>query len=172
MGGAVKFAYADPPYPGMAHRYKADPNAQEVNHAVLIGHLCEHYPDGWALSTHVPGLFVILPLRPPKTRVAAWVKPYSCNRPGINPAYGWEPVVFFGGRRGFDNPKMVKDFHIESTLRGVGSGRKSILGQKPSQFNLWILDLLGFQRGDTLDDLFPGTGGMAYAVRAREEIGA
>ena len=33
-------------------------------------------------------------------------------------------------------------------------------GAKPHYFNAWILLLLGYQDGDTLHDVFPGSGGM------------
>lgn len=36
----------------------------------------------------------------------------------------------------------------------------------PAAFNQWVLDLLNYQDGDTLDDLFPGTGGMAATLAA------
>ena len=59
--------------------------------------------------------------------------------------------------------------------RGVASVRDYIVanitmkkgthGAKPDTFNDWILDLIGYQVGDTLDDLFPGTGGMGEAVK-------
>jgi len=42
--------------------------------------------------------------------------------------------------------------------------KKGLIGAKPDKFNDWILQLLGFQRGDELVDLFPGTGGMSEAV--------
>lgn len=37
-------------------------------------------------------------------------------------------------------------------------------GAKPDQFNRWVLDLMAFQDGDTLDDIFPGTSGMAATL--------
>lgn len=43
---AMRFAYADPPYPGKAKYY---PEKTEVDHASLIGRLATEYPDGWAL---------------------------------------------------------------------------------------------------------------------------
>jgi hypothetical protein len=45
--------------------------------------------------------------------------------------------------------------------------RKGLVGAKPLAFNLWILDMLNYQQGDTLDDLFPGTNGMADAIASR-----
>jgi hypothetical protein len=45
---------------------------------------------------------------------------------------------------------------------------KGLPGAKSDAFNDWILDLLNYQDGDVLDDLFPGTGGMG---RASDRIG-
>jgi DNA modification methylase len=43
------------------------------------------------------------------------------------------------------------------------------LGAKPEGFCRWILDALGWQEGDTLDDIFPGSG-MMGAVTAQGTI--
>src|SRR6185437_7416920 len=49
-GGALRLAYADPPYPGKAWMYRGHPDyAGEVDHAALIRRLSTY--DGWALST-------------------------------------------------------------------------------------------------------------------------
>jgi hypothetical protein len=49
----MRFAYADPPYPGQAWRVygRHEDYAGEVDHAELIARLERDYPDGWALST-------------------------------------------------------------------------------------------------------------------------
>lgn len=36
-----------------------------------------------------------------------------------------------------------------------------------AKFCVWVLDVLGAQHGDTVDDLFPGTGVMEKAWRNR-----
>jgi len=55
-----------------------------------------------------------------------------------------------------------KDFIVEPiTLR------KGLTGAKPPKVCDWILDLLGFMPGDTLDDIYPGTGAMTDAVAHR-----
>jgi hypothetical protein len=65
----MKMAYADPPYPGQAKRYKQEnPDALEVNHELLIRHLMDDYADGWALSTSSPALRDVLQLCPPSVR--------------------------------------------------------------------------------------------------------
>lgn len=38
-----------------------------------------------------------------------------------------------------------------------------VIGAKPAAFCRWIFDLLGAQPGDTLDDLFPGSGAITRA---------
>jgi len=53
------FAYADPPYPGMARLY---PEKTEVDHGELFTRLCADYPDGWALSTASTTLRAVLAL--------------------------------------------------------------------------------------------------------------
>jgi hypothetical protein len=40
---------------------------------------------------------------------------------------------------------------------------KGLPGAKSDEFNDWVIDLLNFKDGDTLDDIFPGTGGMGRA---------
>jgi len=42
--------------------------------------------------------------------------------------------------------------------------RKGLRGSKPARFNEWILELLNYQIGDEMVDLFPGTEGMNKAV--------
>jgi hypothetical protein len=45
--------------------------------------------------------------------------------------------------------------------------RKGLVGAKPLAFNNWILDLLNYKDGDVVDDLFPGSNGMAEAIESR-----
>lgn len=153
----MRLAYADPPYIGQARRhYKDDPSgieAAEVDHAALIEQL-RHY-DGWALSCSSPTLGYLLSLAP-EARVGAWVKPFCSWRPSQRVQYAWEPVLFVSAR-----PKGSKA--VQSTRDWVSANvtlRKGTHGAKPPAFNEWIRDLLGFESGDTLDDFFPGTGGL------------
>lgn len=69
----MRFAYADPPYPGHTKRglYKRDPRCAEVDQAALIARLMSEFPDGWALSTGSVNLRAVLPLVPDGTRVMA-----------------------------------------------------------------------------------------------------
>ena len=157
---AVRMAYADPPYIGQAQKhYSHDPQCAEVDHGALIDRLCAEYPDGWALSCSSPSLREILPLTPPQVRVAAWVKPFASFKPGVNPAYAWEPVIFHGGRK--------KRRRTEPTVRDwVAVGitlKRGLSGTKPDPFSFWLFSLMGLIPGDTLDDLFPGSGAVSRA---------
>jgi hypothetical protein len=165
----MRFAYADPPYLGCGGRYD-HPDSKSWNllrtHIDLIARLTDEYEDGWALSASSPSLKEILPFCPKECRIAAWVKPFAVFKPNVNPAYAWEPVIFYGGRRGDRSRATVRDWlSKEITLQ------KGLCGAKPAAFCEWILDLLGFDHTlDTLDDLYPGTGIMGQVISGRKSI--
>jgi hypothetical protein len=163
----LRMAYADPPYfrQGKKHYGDRHPRAaaydQLDTHALLIGRLCAQFPDGWALSASSPSLRFILPLCPPGTRVAAWVKPFASFKPFVNPAYAWEPVLFLKGRRRDRRERTVRDWvSCSATIK------RGLPGAKPAEFCFWLFELLGLQPGDTLVDLFPGTRAVGRAFRA------
>lgn len=178
----MKFAYADPPYIGQAKRhYSHDPACAEVDHADLIARLVRDYPDGWVLSCSSPSLEEILGLcrlivGPNKVRVGSWCKNFGAFKRGVRPAYMWEPLIFTGGRNPSNGHKHAppekngkqntpKDFIVEPiTLK------KGLVGAKPEKVCRWILDLLNAQAGDTVDDLFPGTGVMGRIAAQVGEI--
>lgn len=160
----MKFAYADPPYPGQSAKHYADhPDfAGEVDHRELIERLVDEYPDGWALSTDSGSLRWLLPLCPDAHRVLAWVKPFASWKKNVYPPYAWEPVILCGGRNRFGHVQSPRDW-VSATppvFRGQGRGIK---GQKPDEFCYWLFDCLGAMEGDHLDDLFPGSGAVAEA---------
>jgi hypothetical protein len=152
----VRIAYADPPYPGHARYYRDDPNWGEVNHADLIARLQTF--DGWALSTYSNALHNLLPLCPRSARIGAWVKPFASFKPGINPGYAWEPVIFTPARSGARDRPTVRDWVAENITI-----RKGLAGAKPRAFCLWLFDLLGAERTDEFHDLFPGSGAVSAA---------
>ena len=155
------FAYADPPYIGQSKRHygKHPDYAGEVDHVELIQRLCANYPDGWALSLSAPTLQQILAMCPPDVRVGAWVKPFASFKPGVNPGFCWEPVIFRGGRKKRDRSEpTVRDF-VSCNI----TMRRGLSGVKPRAVCLWIFDMLGAQHGDTMHDLFPGSGAVQRA---------
>ncbi len=154
----MTFAYADPPYLGQAKKhYSDDPKCAEVDHKNLIEEMMARY-DGWALSLSSPTLQKILPMCPPGVRVGAWVKPFSSFKPNVNPAYAWEPVIFYGGRKRTRKMPTERDWIAASiTLR------KGMCGAKPKRFSFWVFEMLGMNESDILIDLFPGTGNVGQA---------
>ena len=106
--------YADPPYPGKARLYRDHPDyGGEVDHGALIARLAGY--DGWALSTSVEALPVVLALCPPGVRVAAW---HRGERPTRSrwPLHAWEPVIYCGGRQ-----LVTGQRRADSLVCGVGS---------------------------------------------------
>lgn len=165
----MKFAYADPPYLGNGkRRYKEHPEAfvwdTKEAHVKLVERLVNEYPDGWALSCNPSDLSWMLAACPADVRVAAWVKTFHQIR-RTTVQYAWEPVIFRGGRKNYER-EMVRDWHASQTTRKTGT-----VGAKPDSFNEWVLDLLAFDPlQDTVDDLFPGSGGMERAVAHKHHL--
>lgn len=146
------FAYADPPYPGMAARfYNDEPTyAGEVDHAKLIPFMAETF-DGWALSTSASTLRDVLPLCPEAARVMAWVKPIGVSSRTYGAHNTWEPLIVAPGRR---LRPGKRDWLSAMPAREGGT----LMGRKPIAFCTWMFTLLGMLPGDGLADLFPGTG--------------
>lgn len=157
----MRFAYADPPYPGQAKRLYGDhPDyAGEVDHRALVELLVSEYPDGWALSTGAKWLREILLLCPEDVRVLSWVKtmapPFS-----IRVQWSWEPVILYGGRPYDGGARTVRDSlvcHPQEHMFKV-AGPDDVIGRKPTRFCRWVFECLGAESIDTFDDLFPGSG--------------
>lgn len=153
------FAYADPPYLGCGNSLYGDATYDDPeSHRLLIEQLNLDFPDGWAMSLSSPSLRTILPLCPLDVRVASWVKPFASFKPGVNPAYCWEPVIWRGGRtKRSRSEDTTRDYHSENiTLR------RGLPGAKPPGFAAWIVNLLGanVRKGDVIHDIFHGTGAM------------
>jgi hypothetical protein len=164
-GRALRLAYADPPYPGKSFYYRGHPDyAGEVDHAALIRRLADEY-DGWALSTSARALPAILALCPPGVRVAAW---HRGERPAASrwPLNAWEPVIYCGGRPADLSRATGAPRRTDSLVHGVSpltALATRVTGTKPAAFCRWVFELLGAAPGDTLDDLFPGSGAVTRA---------
>lgn len=159
----MRFAFADPPYLGCCGLYQhhhPDGRCWDriETHAAFIERLVAGYGDGWALSLSSSTLRAILPLCPEEVRVGAWVKPFASYKPGVNPGYAWEPVIFSGGRPLGRDVETVRDWVAANiTLR------RGLTGAKPREFCNWIFAMLGAAPGDELNDLFPGSGAVGAA---------
>tara|TARA_Y100000310_G_scaffold119290_1_gene118032 strand:+ start:449 stop:925 length:477 start_codon:yes stop_codon:yes gene_type:complete len=149
----MRFAYADPPYIGQAKRHYG---TEEVDHAALLQQL-ETF-DAWALSCSSPSLFTLLPMCRDDVRIGAWVKPFGIFKPGVNPAYVWEPVLFKGARKRSREEPTARDWvSCNVTLR------RGLAGAKPEGFCFWLFELMGLEPDDDFHDLFPGTGAVTQA---------
>lgn len=160
---SMTFAYADPPYYGCGKKHYGDkhPEAEiwdtKQTHLDLIKKLTTDYPDGWALSLNPKDLAWQLPACPDDCRVGVWAKPFHQIRPTLA-QYAWEPVVWRTSKKGNPTP-MTRDW-----LECPPTMKKGLVGAKPEAFNRWVLNLLGYEEGDSVDDLFPGTGGLAKVI--------
>lgn len=160
----MRFAYADPPYYGMgarlygAHHPDAKRWDDQAAHLDLVATLRRDY-DGWALSCLARDLVWLLPAAG-DVRVAAWVKPFGSGyKPGQRIIWGWEPVVFTTPRT------REPGTRVRDTLNANATQGRGLPGVKPAAFNRWVLDLLGYEPGDTVDDVFPGSGGLGDQLR-------
>lgn len=152
-------AYADPPYIGQAKKhYSHDPHCAEVDHEQLIRELMKY--DGWALSCLPITLREILNYSscPKDVRIGAWVKPFASFKSGVNPAYAWEAVIFWGGRKRTKELPTLRDW-IDANI----TFERGLVGAKPEKFCWWIFEMLGMQSADTLIDVFPGTNAVTIA---------
>lgn len=162
----MNFAIADPPYFGCSVKLYGDhPEAAVYDslegHKALIDRLCDEFSDGWALSMTSGNLHHILPLCPKEARVMAWVKPFAVFKPNVGVAYSWEPVIVMGGRKRTRQQATVRDWcAVNITLK------RGFTGAKPAAFVFWLMDVLNAQEGDTVSDLFPGSGAVQEAIDA------
>lgn len=161
----MKIAYADPPYPGCAKKHYG---CEEVDHAALISDLEDRF-DGWALSTHVPGLIQIAPLLPKGVRIMAWCKPFAFFKPNTAPGYAWEPVIVRQARHPVvsEAPNVAFDWFM-----GPVAKKDGIPGAKSWDFCRWVFWAMGAQREDEFHDLFKGSGSVAdswYRWSGREQ---
>lgn len=161
----VRLAYADPPYPGNAHLYAGHPDyAGEVDHRHLLDVLVSGY-DGWALSTSSAALQHVLALCPPGVRVAAWHRGERPTR-ALGALTAWEPVIYRPGRAVLQEPSSGSPRRIDSLVhhaRPRTTRTDRVIGAKPATFCGWLFGLLGALPGDSMTDLFPGSGGVAEA---------
>lgn len=161
----MRFAYADPPYLGQAHRHygKHADYAGEVDHVELISRLQNDY-DAWALSLSMKSLPTLLPMCPKDVLVLSWIKPIAPPM-GDKRMYSWEPVILHGGRR----PTTPTRMHVvasppQFTFRPRPP--EHVIGEKPREFCLWLFQCAGLSPNDEFIDLFPGSGALTSAWAA------
>ena len=158
-----QFAYADPPYLGCSHFYDHPESHiwdEKETHLELIAAMDEDF-DGWAYSCNSGDLAWLGEVIKPGVRIASWVKPFAAFKRNVPIAYTWEPVIFRRALPRREGDPIGRD-HLSEPI----TMRKGFTGAKPAKFNRWVLDLIGYQEGDTMHDFFPGTGGMSATLAA------
>ena len=154
----MKFAYADPPYPGLSSRhYRQHPDFNgEVDHKQLVERLVQNY-DGFVLHTGTPTLHLVLDcvrdagLTSKDYHLLSWVKPFCSWKPGAQLQYTWEPVILKPLRSPTDS---LRDWLSESMTT-----RKGTKGAKPRNVCWWLFEAVGA----TNEDEIIGSGAVTEA---------
>lgn len=163
----MRVAYHDSPYFGCCalydHHHPDGRCWDDIDtHRLSIERLVVDFPDGWAVSASVPSLRALLPLFPDDVRIGVWTKSFASFKPGVNPAYAWEPLIWRGGRtakdRGGRSVATVRDWVCAPVTL-----QRGVKGAKPLRVCYWLFDLLGLEPTDEFVDLFPGSGAVGEA---------
>lgn len=128
-----------------------------ARHRALLEQLVDEY-DGWAIATTPDGIQHYGPL-PVPARIMVWHKPRSMPT-GRRIASTWEPVIVLPPR---DRRARTGSGYVPDLLSCAPPGA-GFAGAKPGQWTRWVLDALGYVDGDTVDDLFPGSGAVSNEI--------
>lgn len=164
----MRFAYADPPYLGVAEKFYGHLHSEAADyddpatHQKLINRLCAEY-DGWALSLHLPSLRTILGMCPDDVRLGAWVKPFASFKKNVTRAWAWEPIILWGGRPIPITQPTQRDWIEAPAIAESITLRRGFTGAKPAAVCHWIFDWLNMTPEDDFVDLFPGSGAVQRA---------
>lgn len=174
----MKLAIADPPYLGRGQRWYGGgrgggpgergpdnhPDAvdwdQEETHTQLVRSLVDNY-DGWAIAASADSLHVYLAAAPAGIRVMVWHKRNAIPS-GFRVMNTWEAVVLFtpAGRRARIGGQIATRDVLDSP-----NPRTGFVGAKPPEWTAWVVDAMGYRVGDSVDDLYPGSGAVGTAVQ-------
>lgn len=182
MSTTLTVAYADPPYMGKAKKHYKDHEDYdgEVDHEALIDRLVSEYPDGWALSCHMPSMGLILQMCEERglslydgdIRIGSWCKTFGAFKRNVRVAYVWEPVIIKPAER-LDGSVPTRDFAVDagSVLLEPITMKRGLAGAKPERFAFWLFNILGLRPCDELHDLFPGSRAISESWEAWKELG-
>lgn len=172
----MRLAIADPPYLGRADRWygsgrghrgglgraAAHEAAAEwdspATHQALVERLEAEY-EGWVIAAAADSISTYLKVCRPDVRLMIWNKGNAIPS-GARVANQFE-VVFAKipvSRRGRSAGRSVSD-----VLTVGNSYRHNFVGSKPYAWTHWVLDVLGYREGDTVHDLFAGSGAVTLA---------
>jgi hypothetical protein len=185
-GHEMRLCIADPPYLGRAVRWygqngcgdgyglgQADNHVaaaewdKPAKHRELVRELLRDF-DGFAIAMSVHSLSTYLAEIETDSRsgfrVLAWHKPSSYPS-GSRIQNVYEPVLVKvpDGRRGYKGGLKTSD------VFSCNPPKLGFAGAKPEGWTHWLLDVLGYAEGDTVTDLFAGTGSVARAIDSYTE---
>lgn len=185
----MRLAIADPPYLGRADRWygagrgsgrvitsggrpgrKPDFHADAArwdrldSHRLLMVDLNADY-DGWAIAGTADSGAKLMQYAPDGVRMAVWVRSNAMPA-GARVINTYETVVFQvpASRRNRVKGQSVRDALIAPHRVG------GFLGSKPQEWTDWVLSLMGYEPGDEVVDLFPGSGAVTAAVQAPHHL--
>ena len=182
---SMKLAIADPPYLGraalwyggkgrskqgtagraagrgdLAAEYHPDAHLWDnpERHWQLMADLDRDY-DGWALAASAKTLPVLAQGIPDGARIAIW-HVTNAIPDGNRVSMRWEAVILRqpDGRRAYGTGHAIGD------VLSAPHPMSGFVGAKPEVWTRWVLDMLGYQPGDQVDDLFPGSGAVTRAM--------
>jgi hypothetical protein len=187
VGSPMKLCIADPPYLGRAVRWygqggcgdgygkgQADnhPDAalwdDPASHIELINNLQSNF-DGWVIALSVHSLSTYLSVIETNSRngirIGVWYKP-SASPSGSRIGNHWEPVIVK-----VPNQRKGRTKHLMNTqdVLIANPNRKGFVGSKPVEWTHWVLDLMGYQTGDEVIDLFSGSGSVTEAIKCYQQ---
>lgn len=160
----MKVAYADTPYLGCCklygHFHGDDGRCWDdpETHRLLVERVTAAYPGGWAFSLSSTSLRTLLPFFPERARLGMWFKPFCSFKPNVNPAYAFEPVLWWSSRRRTRGQQTERDWVEAPAVRANITLKKGLAGAKPEAFCEWLFEVLNLEASDEFVDLYPGTG--------------
>lgn len=128
-------------------------------HRDLMSQMDSTY-DGWALAASGKTVGWLLPWAYQRgARMAVW-HVTNAIPDGCRVRNTWEAVLY----RIPDGRRAVGTGHRVPDLLSAPHPVSGFVGAKPDTWTRWVLDLLGFQPGDEVHDLFPGSGAVTRAM--------
>lgn len=116
--------------------------------------------DGWAMAASSKTLAQILGVADSLgARLAIW-HVTNAIPDGARARHVWEAVLF----KVPDSRRAVGTGHRVPDLLSAAHPMSGFVGAKPDAWTRWVLDLLGYQPGDEVEDLFPGSGAVSAAM--------
>lgn len=130
-----------------------------IEHLKLMWRLEREY-DAWAIAASGKTIGHLLPdAYQLEARMAVW-HVTNAIPDGARVRSAWEAVIY----RVPASRKAVGTGHRVPDVLSAAHPRSGFVGAKPDAWTRWVLDLLGFQPGDEVEDVFPGSGAVERAA--------